>query len=119
MAEGVDRRQRQIILGKMDKLEDEKVALQEYVMQEKAALELDIPDRNELLLCFQKAQEMFREQSLEEMQQLIDLYLEKIIVHEDEVEVILNLVPIFYRHSFTRQVHVIKRKELREKKRNH
>ena len=41
------------------------------------------------------------------------------LVHEDEVEVILNLVPIFYRHSFTRQVHVIKRKELREKKRNH
>lgn len=118
LADGVDRRQRQIILGKMEKLEDEKVALQEYVMQEKAALELDIPDRNELLLCFRKAQEMFREQSLEEMQQLIDLYVEKIIVHKDEVEVILNLVPILYRHSFTRQIHVVSRKELREKKRN-
>ena len=79
LADGVERKQRQIVLDKMEKLEDEKVALQEYVMQEKAALDLDIPDRNELLLCFRKAQEMFREQSLEEMQALIDLYVEKII----------------------------------------
>ena len=72
-----------------------------------------------MLLCFRKAQEMFREQSLEEMQALIDLYVEKIIVHEDEVELILNLVPILYRHDFTRQVYVIHRKELQRKKRNH
>lgn len=44
------------------------------------------------------------------------LYVEKVIVHEDEVEVILNLVPFFYRKNFTEQVHVISRKSLSEGK---
>jgi len=38
---------------------------------------------------------------LANMQELIDLYVEKIIVYEDEVEVILNLVPFVYRHDFS------------------
>ena len=100
----------------MEKLEDEKIGLQGYVAQEQAALELDIPDKEELRRCFLQAQSLFRDRSLEEMQQLIDLYVEKVIVHEDEVEVILNLVPFFYRKNFTAQVHVISRKSLSERK---
>ncbi|MBO6178460.1 MAG: recombinase family protein, partial [Selenomonadaceae bacterium] len=117
LADGLERKQRQMILEKMEKLEDEKVALKEYVLREKANIELDVPTKEELLCCLKRAQEMFRERTLEEMQQLIDLYVEKIIVHEDEIEVILNLVPLFYRHSFTRQVSKISRKDLKEKNR--
>ena len=116
LADGVEKRQRTIILSKMEKLEDEKIGLQGYVAQEQAALELDIPDKEELRRCFLQAQSLFRDRSLEEMQQLIDLYVEKVIVHEDEVEVILNLVPFFYRKNFTEQVHVISRKSLSERK---
>ena len=116
LADGVEKRQRTIILSKMEKLEDEKNGLQGYVAQEEAALELDIPDKEELRRCFLQAQSLFRDRSLEEMRQLIDLYVEKVIVHEDEVEVILNLVPFFYRKNFTEQVHVISRKSLSEPK---
>lgn len=116
LADGVEKRQRTIILSKMEKLEDEKIGLQGYVAQEQAALELDIPNKEELRRCFLQAQSLFRDRSLEEMQQLIDLYVEKVIVHEDEVEVILNLVPFFYRKNFTEQVHVISRKSLSERK---
>ena len=50
--------------------------------------------------------------SLEEMQKLIDLYVEKIIVNEDEVQVILNFVPFVYRQDFTGESYFIKRSEL-------
>ncbi len=73
---------------------------------------LDIPDREELKRYFLEAQTMFRERRLEEMQQLIDLYVEKVIVHEGEVEVILNLVPLFYRQDFTEQIYTVNRVEL-------
>ena len=73
---------------------------------------LDIPDRNELKRCFLEAQSMFHDRHLDEMQQLIELYVEKVIVHEDEVEVILNLVPILYRQGFTEQVYTVTRLDL-------
>lgn len=115
LADGVDRQQRGIILSKMEKLEDKKTALQSYIAQEKAALALDIPDKKELEGYFRKAQEMFRAKTLDEMQQLIDLYVEKVIVNEDEIQVILNLVPLFYRQSFTNDLRRISRRQLRER----
>ena len=115
LADGVDRKQRSMILAKMEKLEDEKTALQSYIAQEKATIALDIPDKKELEGYFHKAQEMFRAKTLDEMQQLIDLYVEKVIVNEDEIQVILNLVPLFYRQSFTNDLWLISRKKLREK----
>ena len=115
LADGVDRKQRNMILAKMEKLEDEKTALQSYIAQEKATLALDIPDKKELERYFRKAQEMFRAKTLDEMQQLIDLYVEKVIVNEDEIQVILNLVPLFYRKTFTEQSHEISWDDLKDK----
>ena len=115
LADGVERCQRNIVLEKMESLEDEKTELKEYVLQEKSALDLEIPKKEELKQYFLKAQTCFRDKSLEEMQELIDMYVEKIIVYEDENEVILNLVPLFYRKDFTRQVYKISRKKLMQK----
>ena len=112
LADGIDRRQRDIVLSKLEKLEDEKIALQEYIAKEKSKLALEVPDEKELEQCFIKAQEMFTKRSLEEMQKLIDLYVEKIIVNEDEVQVILNFVPFVYRQDFTGESYFIKRSEL-------
>lgn len=119
LADCIDRRQRSIILSKMEKLEDEKAALLCYIEQERTALALNIPDKKELERYFKKAQEMFRAKTLEEMQQLVDLYVEKVIVNEDEIQVILNLVPLFYRQKFTDDVRHISRKMLREKYRSY
>ena len=112
LADGIDRRQRDIVLSKLEKLEDEKIALQEYISKEKSKLALEVPDEKELEQCFIKAQEMFTKRSLEEMKKLIDLYVEKIIVNEDEVQVILNFVPFVYRQDFTGESYFIKRSEL-------
>ena len=119
LADCADKRQRGIVLAKMEKLEDERTALQSYIAQEKATLALDIPDKKELEGYFHKAQEMFRAKTLDEMQQLIDLYVEKVIVNEDEIQVILNLVPLFYRQKFTDDVRHISREMLRERYRSY
>lgn len=114
LAEGVDKLQQGILLSKLEKIEHDKLELQGRLEQEKAALDIDVPDKRELEECFIKARMMFREKSLDEMQQLINLYVEKVIVYEDEIQLILNLVPSFYRHDFTRNLHVISRKDLRD-----
>ncbi|SEH23168.1 recombinase family protein [Selenomonas sp. KH1T6] len=88
LADGVERRQRTIILSKMEKLEDEKSGIQGYIAQAQASLELDVPDKEELRQCFLEAQSLFRKRSLEEMQQLVDLYVEKVIVKEGLLHVI-------------------------------
>lgn len=106
--------QRQIALEEMERLDKEKADLQGRIEQEKASLELDIPDRSELEECYHKAQEMFKARALKNMKALVDLYVEKVIVHEDEVEVILNLVPLLYRQNFTNDTRKIKRNRLRD-----
>lgn len=55
---------------------------------------------------------MFTKRSLEEMKKLIDLYVEKIIINEDEVQVILNFVPFVYRQEFSGEVFTITRLKL-------
>ena len=77
LADGIGRQQRQAILSRIEKLEYEKAALQLYAERERASLALEIPDREELEQCFQKAREMFHDRSLMDMQRLIDLYVEK------------------------------------------
>ena len=112
IAESETAHQRQIAMKEMERIDDEKADLQKRIENEKEAIELDIPDRSELQECYQKAQEMFKARTLVNMKTLIDLYVEKVIVHEDEVEVILNLVPLLYRQKFTDAVRRISRQLL-------
>ncbi len=114
IAESETSHQRQIAMKEMERIDDEKADLQKRIEKEKEAIELNIPDRSELQECYQKAQEMFRTRTLTNMKTLIDLYVEKVIVHEDEVEVILNLVPLLYRQNFTNDTRKIKRNRLRD-----
>jgi site-specific DNA recombinase len=113
LADGVDKLQQNLLLLKLEKIEHDKLELQGRLEQEKAALRINIPDKRELEECFIKARMMFRNKTLIEMKQLINLYVEKVLVYEDEIQVILNLVPSFYRHDFTKKVYTISRDELR------
>lgn len=117
LAEGVDTLQQGILLQKLNEIATEKLALQEKWEQAKVELEIAMPSQAELEECFDKAREMFREKTLDEMKALIDLYVEKVIVYEGEIQVILNLVPSFYRHDFTRDVRRVYRNKLKPCKR--
>jgi len=110
--EGTTEQVREVILEKLDEVISNQKRLKEDLAVKENAFSLDIPSKTELEACFIEVRKMFRAKTLSDMQNLIDLYVEKIIVYEDEIEVILNLVPLFYRKDFTRQVYKISRKKL-------
>lgn len=118
LAEGVSKSQQAVFLQKLDEIAEDKLKLQEKLEQVKRELDIDIPSQKELEKYFAKAREMFRKKTLSEMKQLIDLYVEKVLVYEDEIQVILNLVPFFYRHDFTQEVRCIRRNRLKPCKRS-
>ena len=118
LAEGVSKSQQAVFLQKLDEIAEDKLKLQEKLEQVKRELDIDIPSQKELEKYFAKAREMFRKKTLSEMKQLIDLYVEKVLVYEDEIQVILNLVPFFYRHDFTQEVRRIRRDRLKPCKRS-
>lgn len=116
LAEGVDRSQRNVLLAKIEQIETERLGLQEKWNQENAELELDVPSLEELERCFEKARQMFRNKTLEEMKILIDLYVDKVIVMEDEIQVVLNLVSSIYSLDFPRKISTISRDVLKKSK---
>ena len=105
--------QQRLLLKKLDELDSKHQNVLSLLEQQKAEMQVDMPTLAELKQCLRKAKELFRKRELEEQQALVNLYVEKIIVHANEVEVILNLVPFAYRRSFTRYQRRIDRKELR------
>ena len=117
LADGVEKSQQAALLQKLDELAAEKAALQEKLERTRLELDIAIPSQAELENCFAKAREQFRKKALSEMKTLIDLYVEKVLVFEDEIQVILNFVPFFYRHDFTQEVRHIQRNRLKPYKR--
>ena len=105
--------QQRLLLIKLEELDAEHQEVLAQIEQKKAEMQADMPTLEELKGCFQRARELFRKKELEEQQALVNIYVEKIIVHSDEVEVILNLVPFVYRRDFTRYQRRLHRKELR------
>lgn len=59
---------------------------------------------------------MFRNKTLEEMKILIDLYVDKVIVMEDEIQVVLILVSSIYSLDFPRKISTISRDVLKKSK---
>lgn len=117
ISEGATEQVRDVILKKLDEVISAKKELNENLLVKESSFSLDIPSKAELEACFIEARKMFRAKTLSDMQNLIDLYVEKVIVYENEVEVILNLVPLFYRHEFTNRSIKIHRDDLKNHRR--
>lgn len=108
----VSERQERILLDSLEHMDADKRKLQEEIEQLRIAMDVAVPSQQELERYFQKARKQFRDRTLKEQQALVDAFVEKIIVHGDEVEVILNLVSFLYRRAFTRDVQTVTRRQL-------
>ncbi len=117
IADGLsDKQMQSILLQEIKKLDVQKDALSLRLHQEEAALQVERPDRKILEKCFQKARQLFRSRQLKEQQELVNLYVEKIIVYPDQVEVILNLISLSLQQDYARIDAVITRTQLSETK---
>lgn len=101
-----------ILLNSIERMDADKRKLQEEIERVRIAMDVAVPSQQEIEMYFQKAREQFRNRTLEEQQALVNAFVEKIIVHEDEVEVILNLVAFVYRRPFTRETQKVTRRQL-------
>ena len=106
--------QKRILLQKLDELDSKHKKILEEIESKQKDVSLDVPTLEDVKKCFAKAKKLFRKKELAEQQSLINMYVEKIIVYEDEVEIILNLIPFIYQKIFSRYKKYINRKGLRD-----
>lgn len=108
--------QKDVLLQKIGKLADDKTKITECLEQEKMELESEIPDRQAIKRCFNKARQMFRDKTLDELQQIIDLYVNKIVVYKERIEVILNMMPLFPVNDLTQKSCSVERNTIKNSK---
>ncbi len=94
-----------------------KEAVLEYE-KEKASIGIKVPSKPKMLLYIKKAKEQFKTKTLDELQDIINLYVDRVIVHKDSIDIILNLVPKEFQQEFTKTHIHITRSELRAKYEN-
>lgn len=64
-----------------------------------------------------EAKTLFKKGSLPETKQLISMFVDKVVVHEDRVEVIFNAVPFYYRKKYPKLRFYINRNLVKIKQR--
>ena len=83
------------LLTELEALEKEKARIENELNDVKSRLNGELISEEELTAAYRKARELFLNGSPEEKRQLINLYLEKVVVYEQYVEVYVNTLPRF------------------------
>ena len=83
------------LLTELETLEKEKARIENELNDVKSRLNGELISEEELTAAYRKARELFLNGSPEEKRQLINLYLEKVVVYEQYVEVYVNTLPRF------------------------
>ena len=81
------------LLTQLTQLEREKELLDVQIQEEERSAEESELDEDAILAAFRQAQKMFHNGTLPQMEQIINLYLDRVVVFPDYVEVHLNNVP--------------------------
>lgn len=81
------------LANQLMQLEQEKETLDIRIKEEERSLEANELSEAEIKTAFRQAQQMFRSRELPQMEQLINLYLDRVNVYPEYVEVCLNQVP--------------------------
>ena len=74
-------------------LENEKEVLDFQIREEERNVEQSRLDETEIIVAFRQAQQMFRSGELPQMEQIINLYLDRVNVYPEYVEIHINNVP--------------------------
>ena len=74
-------------------LENEKEVLDFQIREEERNAEQSRLDETEIIVAFRQAQQMFRSGELPQMEQIINLYLDRVNVYPEYVEIHINNVP--------------------------
>lgn len=106
-----------ILLDRLKTLEKEKEQLHQKIMENEIKDENADFDFSTIKQVFNQAKVMFKNGTLEEAQQLISMFLDKVIVYEDRVEFIFNAVPFYLKKKYPKIHYQINRNLVRLKQR--
>lgn len=81
------------LVTQLTQLEREKELLDVQIQEEERSTEESELDEEGILTAFRQAQKMFHNGTLPQMEQIINLYLDRVVVFPDYVEIHLNNVP--------------------------
>ena len=81
------------LVTQLTQLEREKELLDVQIQEEERGAEESELDEDTILAAFRQAQKMFHNGTLPQMEQIINLYLDRVVVFPDYVEIHLNNVP--------------------------
>ena len=81
------------LLSTLDKFEGEKSALELQIKEEEARLVANTLDEKEIVAAYKQAEKMFLDGSLPQRKQLLNLYIHRINVYPEQIEILLNNIP--------------------------
>lgn len=70
-----------------------KIATEEALKREKAAINIAVPTKKEISRFINKAKEQFKAKTLDELHDLVQLLVDRVIVYKDYIEITFNLIP--------------------------
>ena len=83
------------LVSMLENFEAERDRLNAQLIREENKIKSRIVDENVIKAAFMKAKQMFESKELEDTRQLINLYLEEIIVYKEHVDIVVNVLPFF------------------------
>lgn len=107
----------QVLLQRLEELEKEREDVKEELSKKEAEQKPQIFDFKLVESTFNEAKRLFKNGSLPETKQLIGMFLDKVIIYEDRIEVIFNAVPFYYRKKYPKLKFSITRNLLKMKQR--
>ena len=83
------------LVSTLENLETERDDLNAQLIREENKVKSRTVDENVIKSAFTQAKKMFESGELEDTRQLINLYLENIIVYKEYVDIVVNVLPFF------------------------
>ncbi len=91
------------LLSALTEQESEKARLESELAIAESNLRASVLTEEEITAAYKNARELFLEGSVEAKRQLISLYLDKVLVFDDYVEVYLNALPLYIREKLIKK----------------
>ncbi len=91
------------LLSALTEQESEKARLESELVIAESNLRASVLTEEEITAAYKNARELFLEGSVEAKRQLISLYLDKVLVFDDYVEVYLNALPLYIREKLIKK----------------
>ena len=77
----------------LDELEQSREVLRIQIKDEEASLVARKIDAEEIIAAYRRAKELYESRELPELRQIINLYLDRVLIYPEHVEIHLNNIP--------------------------